>query len=130
MAQYENNAYFWQKIDTLFLSSKLVITRRKNDIHPKFPNLIYPTDYGYLKETISTSGDGVTVYAGSGSRNTVTALAVAVDILQKELDVKVLAGCTEDETLDVLHFLNQTDYQKTVLIRRGKEIPAWGLTEN
>jgi inorganic pyrophosphatase len=130
MAQYENNAYFWQKIDTLFLSSKLVITRRKNDIHPKFPNLIYPTDYGYVNDTNSVSGDGVSVYAGTGNRSIITALVVAADILAKELDVKVLAGCNERETDDVLRFLNQTDYQKTVLIRRGSQIPAWGITDN
>ena len=55
---------------------------------------------------------------------------VAADILQKTLDVKILLGCTEAETEEVLHFLNQTDFQKTVLIRRGSTIPAWGLTDN
>ena len=35
----------------------------------------------------------------------------------------------EEELEEVLHFLNCTDYQKTVLIRRGKQIPSWGETE-
>ena len=42
MAEYENNAYFWQKLDTLYLSSQLKITRRKGESHPEFPNLVYP----------------------------------------------------------------------------------------
>lgn len=130
MSNYENNAYFWQKVDTLFLSSGFVITRKKGDVHPRFKNLIYPTDYGYVKDTNSVSGDGVSVYAGSLSRYTITALVVAADILAKELDVKVLIGCTEEEVEDVLRFLNQTDYQKTVLIRKGGEIPAWGVSDN
>ena len=29
----------------------------------------------------------------------------------------------------ILRFLNQTDFQKTILIRRGNEIPEWGLTD-
>ena len=27
MSAYENNAFFWQKLDTLYLSSKLVVDR-------------------------------------------------------------------------------------------------------
>ena len=130
MDQYQNNAYFWQKVDTLFLASGFCQTRKKGDIHPVFKNLIYPTDYGYVPDTNSVSGDGVSVYAGSGDRSTITALVVAADILAKELDVKILIGCTEEQVEDVLRFLNQTDYQKTVLIRRGNIIPAWGESES
>ena len=130
MDQYQNNAYFWQKVDTLFLSSGFCQTRKKGDIHPVFKNLIYPTDYGYIRDTNSVSGEGVSVYAGSGDRNTITALVVAADILAKELDVKVLIGCTEEQVEEVLRFLNQTDYQKTVLIRRGNMIPGWGESES
>ena len=54
---------------------------------------------------------------------------VAADILIKELDVKVLVGCTEEEVDQVLRFLNQTNYQKTVLIRKGNELPSWAETD-
>ncbi len=129
MENYENNAYFWQKVDTLLLSSNLEITKEKGDVHPRFKNLIYPTRYGHLTDSGSQDGDGVSVYIGS-DKQTVTALVVAADILQKTLDVKILLGCTEEETDQILHFLNQTDFQKTVLIRRGDEIPAWGISDN
>ena len=129
MSNYENNAYLWQKVDTLYLSSGFTLTRKKGDVHPVFKNLIYPTDYGHAKDTQSVSGEGVSVYAGSLNRYSITALVVAADILSKELDVKILVGCTEEEVDDVLRFLNQTDYQKTVLIRRGMEIPSWGVTD-
>ena len=130
MSDYENNAFFWQKVDTLYLSSGFRQTRKKGDVHPVFKNLIYPTDYGHVADTKSVSGEGVSVYAGSLSRNVITALVVAADILAKELDVKVLVGCTDEEVDDVLRFLNETDYQKTVLIRRGRDIPSWGITDN
>ncbi len=130
MSEIENNAFFWMKIETLFLSGKLNLTKKKGEVHPVFKNLIYPTDYGHLGDTKSVSDEGVTVYAGSGDRNQITALAIAADILTKELDVKMLIGCTEEETDQILHFLNQTDYQKTVLIRRGTEVPSWAYTDN
>lgn len=132
MASYENNAFFWQKLDTLFLSSGFSIARKKGDIHPNFANLIYPVDYGHVDDTKSISGEGVSLYAGSLNRNKITAVIVAADILAKELDVKLLVGCTDEEVEEVLRFLNQTDYQKTVLIRRGdsSSIPTWAETDN
>ncbi len=130
MGDYENNAYFWQKVDTLFLSSKLEITRRKGQVHPDFQNLIYPVNYGHLEDTSSASPEGVSAYVGSAAHSIVTALIVSADILKKDLDVKMLIGCTDEEIEEVLRFLNQTDFQKTVLIRRGSDIPAWGITDN
>ena len=51
MNSFENNAFFWQKLDTLFLSSKLVIDRPRNTCQYKYSNLVYPVDYGYLNDT-------------------------------------------------------------------------------
>ncbi len=121
MADYENNAFFWQKVDTLFLSGKLALTKKKGEAHDTFRNLVYPTDYGHLGDTKSTTEEGVSVYAGSGDRSQITALVVAADILTKE---------TEEEVMAVLRFLNQTDFQKTVLIRRSNVIPSWGISDN
>lgn len=130
MNEYENNAFFWQKVDTLFLSGNLQIQRHKGEVHPTFRNLIYPTDYGHLTDVKGAGEDGVSVYVGSQGTTQIDALIVAADILMKELDVKILIGCSEEETDAVLRFLNQTDYQKTVLIRRGGGIPSWGVTDN
>lgn len=126
MNEYENNAYFWQKVDTLFLSGSVVLTKKKGERHDTFKNLIYPVDYGKIIDL----EDDISVYLGSENRNQITGLIVAADILAKELDVKVLAGCNNDETDLILHFLNQTDFQKTVLIRRGNEMPGWGVSDN
>ena len=118
------------KAETLFLSGKLNLTKKKGDVHDTFKNLVYPTDYGHLTDTMSNTNEGISVYAGTGDRNQITGLVIAADILMKELDVKMLIGCNEEETTAVLRFLNQTEFQKTVLIRRGNEIPSWGMTDN
>ena len=127
MAELENNAYFWQKVDTLFLSSGYTLKKKKGESHDSFKNLVYPTDYG----RVNTNGENVlSIYCGSGDRNKVTALVVAADILARELDVKILAGCNSEEEEEILRFLNQTDFQKTILIRRGSAIPGWAFTDN
>lgn len=130
MKEYENNAYFWQKVDTLFLSGDIHQTKKKGESHDTFKNMIYPVDYGRLEDITGSGEKGVSVYLGSGSRHQVTGLVIAADILAKELDVKILAGCTDEETDEVLHFLNQTDFQKTVFINRGHEIPGWGISDS
>jgi inorganic pyrophosphatase len=129
MNNLENNAYFWQKIDTLYFSNRLVIAREKGSAHPKYHNLIYPVDYGYLEDTQIEQSEGIAVYKGSGSDYMVTTLVVAADILKKEIDVKLLVGCSPAEEEDILRFLNQTDFQKSVLVRRSSDIPNWAISE-
>ncbi len=130
MKNYENNAFFWQKVDTLYLSGTRKVFKKKGEVHDTFKNLVYPLDYARIEDMKSVSGHGVAVYLGSENRNKVSALVIAADILEKELDVKVLAGCTEEEIEEVLRYLNQTDFQKTVLIKRGIEIPEWSQADN
>ena len=36
---------------------------------------------------------------------------------------------TEEEILDILRFLNQTEFQKAILIRRGDETPIWSTND-
>ncbi|WP_346670661.1 Inorganic pyrophosphatase [Faecalicoccus acidiformans] len=125
MEQLENNAYFWQKMDTLLLSSTCKIAHEKGSAHPKYPNLIYPVDYGYLQDTVGTDSQPIHVYKGSLKAQNVDAIVVSADILKKDCEVKLLIGCNEDEKLKILEFLNQTQFQKAILIQRGNQIPSW-----
>ena len=128
--ELENNVFFWQKLDTLLLSSEVVIERKKATAHPKYANLIYPVDYGYFSETISSDSSEVDLFKGTKKGSTVESIIVAVDILKKDVEVKVLLGCTKEEELEILRFLNQTDFQKTILIRRGNTIPTWAESDS
>lgn len=129
MQSFENNAFFWQKLDTLFLSSKLVIDRPKNTCHYKYSNLIYPVDYGYLCDTMGSDQSPIDVFRGSKKSTLVQALIVSADILKKDCEVKLLIGCTDEEEEAILVFLNQTEFQKAVMIRRGNEVPEWGQND-
>lgn len=129
MQDYYNNAYFWQKIDTLVSSSKLMIAYNEGETHKEFKNLVYPVPYGYLCDLVNDKDLGIAFFKGSRSSNRVEALILAADILKKDLEPKLLIGCTEEEEMDILHFLNQTDLQKTILVRRGQELPGWATTD-
>ena len=125
MNQLENNVFFWQKLDSLYLASNVVITKEIGSTHANYINLVYPVRYGYLADTLSQDQQGVSIYKGSLNSHQVEAVLVAVDILKKDIEVKLLVGCTEEETRKILRFVNQTEYQKTILVRRGLNIPEW-----
>jgi len=129
MSQLENNAFFWQKLDTLYFSSSIIITQPAGSAHPQYGNLIYPVNYGYLSDTISQDETGISIYKGTLSANQVNTILVAADILKKDIEVKLLVGCSVQEEDAILRFTNQTDFQKTVLLRRGTEVPSWGFSE-
>lgn len=129
MKSFENNAFFWQKVDTLYLSSKLVIDRQKNTCHYKYSNLVYPVDYGYLTDTTGTDQSPVDVFKGSLKSSVVQSIAISADILKKDCEVKLIIGCTPEEEVEILTFLNQTEFQKAVLIRRGNEVPEWSQND-
>ncbi|MCF0105995.1 MAG: Inorganic pyrophosphatase [Holdemanella sp.] len=129
MTALENNAYFWQKIDTLVLSSTYKVDRPAGTTHNKYTNLVYPVDYGYLQDTYGNDQMPIAMYVGSISTFTVDAIAISIDILKKDCEVKFLLGCTEEETLKILEFLNQTEFQKAILVRRGNDTPAWAVND-
>ncbi len=125
MQQLENNSYFWQKMDTLLLSNDCNMDHPKGSSHQKYPNLIYPVDYGVLVDSTDPNQMPIHLYKGSISTTYVDAIAISADILKKDIEVKLLVGCTPEEELLILQFLNQTEFQKAILVRRGDEIPNW-----
>ena len=65
---------------------------------------------------------------GTSDNESVSTMVIAADILKKDVEIKLLVCCKPEEEKEVLEFLNQTDFQKTILVRRGREIPAWAIT--
>lgn len=129
MKQLENNIFFWQKLDTLFLSSTCHIDRPKGSAHYKFSNIIYPVDYGYLSDTTSGDQAPIDIFIGTKPDKKVDAIAISADILKRDLECKVLAGCTDEEKQEILELLNQTEFQKAILVQRGMEAPSWGSSD-
>jgi len=124
--EFENNAYFWQKVDAAYMSGDYKTLYKKGKPHPSYPDLIFPCDYGHIN-----SGDGDTsMKAFKGTKNKkAEAIVVCANLLEKELNAIVLIGLTEEEEIEVLRFLNATDFQKAVILRRGNDIPSWAVIE-
>ena len=114
----QHNDEFWKVLDELVSNSQIVIDRPKGTAHPKYPDVIYRVDYGYLKDTASMDGAGIDVWVGTGEKK-VDAIMCTVDLLKRDSEIKILIGCTEEEKKIVYETHNDSKYMKGILIRRG-----------
>ena len=95
---------FWDHIKRLLRDSRLIIDRPKGSRHPHYPDAIYPLDYGYLEGTISSDNSGIVVWVGSQSSRRLTGIACTYDTLKKDAEIKLLAGCSEEDIKKILDF--------------------------
>ena len=112
------DAAFWNALDGLFAQSEIVLDRPKGSAHPRYPHMIYPLDYGYLKDTSSMDGGGFDVWLGSDPTRKIDAMICTVDLIKRDSEIKLLIGCTEAEKQTALNSHNDSEYMKGILIRR------------
>ena len=116
----EDSTSFWERLDELVASSRVVVERPRGAAHPRFPELIYPLDYGCLAGTSGGDGQAVDVWLGSLPERRVEAVVCTVDVAKNDVETKLLLGCTWEEMQTILQFHN-TGTQSATLIER--EVP-------
>lgn len=109
---------FWLRLDSLLASAELVIDRPRGSTHPRFPALVYPLDYGYVRGVSGGDGNELDVWRGTRMDQELDAIVCTVDTLKRDAEVKLLVGCTEQEKAIVLDFHNDSEYMAAILVRR------------
>lgn len=102
------SAHFWPTLQALMVRSQLVIDRPQGSQHPRYPDLIYPLNYGYLADTTASDGDGIDVWVGSAEPK-LAGIVVTVDVHKRDTEIKIVWGCTAAEIETVLAFHNNGD---------------------
>lgn len=97
MSENKPPAEFWAALDRLATECQVVIDRARGSAHPRYPDLIYPLDYGYLAGTSAGDGAGIDVWVGSLASRAVTGVICTVDLHKRDAELKVLLGCTPAE---------------------------------
>jgi coenzyme F420-0:L-glutamate ligase / coenzyme F420-1:gamma-L-glutamate ligase len=113
------SAEFWIYLERLASDHPIIIDRPRGSAHPNFPELIYPLDYGYLEGTAAIDGNGVDLWLGSLPGRGLDALAITVDLLKGDAEIKLLLGCDEEEKQTILNFLNGQSMRAS-LVRRDQ----------
>lgn len=114
----ENNE-FWLTLEKLVSQSTVVIDRPRGSRHPRYPEIVYTVDYGYLEGTSSADGGGIDLWRGSREDDKIDAVICTVDLVKRDSEIKILMGCTAEEKKKVLDFHNETALMKGIMIERG-----------
>jgi len=93
----ELDTSFWQTMTELVTTNPIVLDRPKGTTHPRYPDLVYTLDYGYLENTTAGDGDGIDVWSGSLNNKTLTGILCTFDTLKRDAEIKLLIGCTEKD---------------------------------
>jgi inorganic pyrophosphatase len=111
-------AKFWCLADDLVATSTVVLDRPRGSRHPRYPDVVYPLDYGYLTLTAGGDGSGIDVWVGSLGERQVSGAIVTLDGNKRDAEVKFLLGCTRAEAELALACHNQ-GAQAGMLMWRG-----------
>lgn len=114
---------FWQSLDTLVRTSKIIIDRPKGTAHPRYPDFIYPVDYGYLQGTLSMDGHGIDIWQGTSGTNEIDAMLCIVDLHKRDSEIKLLLSCTEREK-QIIYEAQNDESMSAILLRRGVACPS------
>lgn len=111
---------YWKRIDDLVHHTQWVIDRPKGSAHPRYPDFIYPVDYGYLAGTSSMDGGGIDIWVGSVTPARVDGIMCIIDSVKKDAEIKVLLGCSDIEIVHIYEVLNTGGMQAIYIKKIGR----------
>lgn len=103
----EPETSFWQQMASLLDTNRIILDRPKGTRHPRYPEMIYPLDYGYVDGTTASDGDGIDVWSGSLGTKTLTGILCTFDTIKRDAEIKLLIGCASDDVKRIQDFHSQ-----------------------
>ena len=109
---------FWSALDALIATSEIAIDRPRGSAHPRYPDIIYPLDYGYLTGTSGGDGNEIDVWRGSLPEDRLDAVVCTAGTHKRDAEVKLLIGCSAQERQTIRDF-HQAHGAGSMLVERG-----------
>lgn len=100
-------ADFFSNLDDLVAGSAVTIDRWRGQAHPRFPDVVYPLDYGHLDDSRSGDGAEVDVFVGSARGAGVFGVLLTADPGKRDVEIKVLLDCTPAEVEQARQFCSE-----------------------
>ncbi len=108
---------YWDRLDAWVMQGTIIVDRPRGSAHPRYPELIYPFDYGYLQESKSMDGGGIDVWLGSLGTRRVCGVISTLDTLKRDAEIKILVGCTWEDA-EIIFQTHNSENQTGILIWR------------
>ncbi len=116
-AYFRNMPDFWEGLDALVAEKGIFVDRPKGTRHDRFTDFVYPYDYGYIKNTVSTDGEELDVWIGTAAHHRVTGILNIVDRDKRDTEMKILYNCTLHEMEHIFIINNQMMMSAVMLLR-------------
>jgi inorganic pyrophosphatase len=114
----KTRASFWETLDSLLESGGVIIDRPKGSRHPRYPELVYPLDYGYVQGTMASDNSGIDVWKGSNRKKGISGILCTIDLRKNDAEIKILMDCTRAEQRIARDFHNTSTSMRAILIDR------------
>ncbi len=123
----------WARWEAFVQRSGVTLDRPRGHRHPRFPDIVYPLDYGYVNGTDDGQGEGVDVFVGTAPALGLVGALLTRDFRRGDREVKLLLGTRPEEVYLAHGFLN---FDRTLLdatlalrYRDGRTVgPGGGVT--
>lgn len=120
--KYPQQETFWDFLEHLIQVSELIIDRPKGARHPRYPELVYPLDYGYLSSTSAGDGAGIDVWRGELDDSHLSGVVLTVDLEKRDAELKLLLGCSPDEIATIYNFHNNGAMRAEIFLKKASNV--------
>lgn len=109
------DAIDWDGWEWLLCERGVVIDRPRASAHPRYPDMIYPLDYGYIPNTTGGDGAEVDVFVGAAETGLCAAL-LTTDAVKGDQELKLLWNLTGQEIVIALDFVTRAGMRAQLLL--------------
>ena len=113
----------WNAWSGLIDRNGISIDRPRGTCHPHHPSIIYPIDYGYIRDTVGTDGHELDVFVGTSSTGLLGTM-ITLDHRKGDTEFKLLFNCTPEEVYLVNGFIN---FDRSLM--EGVLVLRWAMEE-
>ncbi|RMF54284.1 MAG: hypothetical protein D6746_14540 [Bacteroidetes bacterium] len=97
--------FHWSAWEALIRCQGYTLDRPRRASHPRYPEIIYPIDYGYINGTLGTDGEAIDLFVGTVDLGLV-GLLLTHDYRRHDRECKLLYNCSPEEIYLVNGFIN------------------------
>ncbi|QIK74037.1 inorganic pyrophosphatase [Propioniciclava coleopterorum] len=80
------------------------VDRPRGSRHPRFPEVVYPLDYGYLEATSGGDGEGIDIWVGTRPGAGLIGAFVTADPHKADMEVKLVWDAGPDDVATLERF--------------------------
>jgi inorganic pyrophosphatase len=110
---------YWEMLQKIIKEKGITIDRKEGTQHPRYPDIIYVVDYGYINNTKSMDMNEIDVFVGKGKGQTINGVFCSIDISKNDSEIKVVIDCTDEEVKAISNQLNNSKYMKAIYMPNG-----------